>query len=433
MPPLRPTAQDLWRSLEQAAGDPQFLARAAQEFPGLTSALQTGADRRQVLRLMGATLLMAAMSGCDSRFGADLIPAVRIPPNIVPGRPNYYATAHVLGGYAFGIVVRHLMGRPVGIAGNPQHPASLGALEVFGQAQLLDFYDPDRAAELSVGGEPTDRPALQLALRAQRTQLAATRGAGLRVVTGTVTSPTLRARIEALLMQYPQARWAQWEPLARAAVRRGAILAYGRPVELIAHLAAVDVLVSIDGDLLSTNPGRLRYARDFAGRRNPARGAMSRVWAIESTPTLLGSVADHRIVAGPARIQQIMLALARELLGDAGAVRDPQPQRSAWLNALIADLRAARGRALLHVGADQPPELHALAHRINEALGGRGKTFDLIDEIAPPAVDPQAQSLEDLSADMQEGKVAHLLVLDSNPLYTAPAAWNFAQGLKRVP
>jgi molybdopterin-containing oxidoreductase family iron-sulfur binding subunit len=434
VPPLNPAAGSLWRSLEEAARDPAFLARAAQEFPGLTASLDSGMDRRQVIRLMGAALMMAAMTGCDSRFGADLVPAVRMPPNIIPALPNFYATAHVLGGYAFGVVVKHLMGRPVQVQGNPHHPASLGALDVFAQAQVLDFYDPDRASGLSVGGEPTDRQALEAALRSQRELLAARHGAGLRVLTGTVASHTLRARIEALLTQYPNARWTQWEPLSREGPRRGAVLAYGRPVDVIAHLDAVDVLVSIDGDLLSSNPGRLHYARDFASRRNPARGgSMSRVYAIESTPTALGSVADHRIVAGPARLQQIVAVMAGGLLRDPAAVSDPHPERAPWLHAMIEDLRSARGRALVHVGADQPAELHALAHRINEALGGRGKTFDLIDEVAPPAAGEQAQTLEDLSSDMQDGKVAHLLILDSNPAFTAPAAWGFADALKRVP
>ena len=273
------------------------------------------------------------------------------------------------------------------------HPASLGALDVFAQAQLLDFYDPDRASGVSVGGEPTDRQELEAAYAAQR----ATGGEARRGIADVDRHRDLThiaGSIEALLAQYPNARWVQWEPLSTAALRRGAVLAYGRPVDVIAHLDAVDVLVSIDGDLLSTSPGRLHYARDFARRRNPAQGGpMSRVYAIESTPTLLGSVADHRIVAGPARTQQIMATLAQHLLRDPDAVSDPQPERASWLGAMIEDLKNARGRALVHVGADQPAELHALAHRINEALDGRGSTFDLIDEVAPPAAQEQAQTL----------------------------------------
>ena len=271
-----------------------------------------------------------------------------MPPNVIPALPNFYATAHVLGGYAFGIVVKHVMGRPINVEGNRHHPASLGALDVFAQAQLLDFYDPDRAAGLSAGGQLTDWHTLDTAMNEQRAALTASHGAGLRLLTGTVTSPTLRSRIGAVLAQYPQARWTQWEPLSREAVRQGSRLAYGRPVDVIARLEAVDVLVSIDGDLLSTNPGHLRDARDFASRRNPARtGRMSRVYAIESTPTLIGAAADHRIVAGPVRIRQIMNALAAEFLQGSSAGRDTRAQHNAWLEAnacrISSQLRACAG------------------------------------------------------------------------------------------
>ena len=434
MPPLSPVAGTLWRSIEEASRDPEFLSRVAQEFPGLGAQLHGDFDRRQALRLMGAALMMAGVAGCDSKFGADLIPAVRMPPNVLPSVPNFYSTAHVLGGYAIGIVVKHLMGRPVKVEGNPHHPASLGALDVYAQAQVLDFYDPDRAAGISVNGEPSDRQALESALLVQRSALTSRQGAGLRLVTGAVSSPTLRAQIEALLAQYPQARWTQWEPCSRQNVRRGAVLAYGRPVETIAHLDAVDVLVSIDGDLLSSHPGRLHYARDFASRRNPAQTArMSRVYAIESTPTLLGSVADHRIVAGPARIRELLSMLAANLLHDPATPGDSRAQRPAWFVALLEDLRGAPGRALLHAGAEQPAEVHALTHRINEALAGRGKTFEIIDEIAPEASGDRAQSLEELSEEMRAGRVTHLLLLDTNPAFTAPADWGFREALKNVP
>ena len=424
----------LWRSLEAAAADPALLSRMVQEFPGLTAALENGLDRRQVIRLMGAAMMMAGVAGCDSRFGANLIPAVKMPPNIIPALPNFYATAHVLGGYAFGIIVKHLMGRPVNVEGNRHHPASLGALDVFAQAQLLDFYDPDRASALSVGGNPTDWNTLDSAMSEQRATLTDAHGVGLRVVTGAVTSPTLRGRIEAVLAQYPQARWIQWEPLSREAVRQGAVLAYGRSADVIVHLEAVDVLVSIDGDLLTTNPGRLHYARDFASRRNATRTArMSRVYAIESTPTLLGAAADHRIVAGPARLAQIMAALAAQLLHGAAAARDTAPQREPWLAAMLQDLKAAGSRALVHVGSDQPAELQALAHRINEALGARGTTFDVIEEVARPSPADRAQSLQDLTADMHARRVTHLLILDSNPAFTAPAEWGVSEALKNVP
>jgi MoCo/4Fe-4S cofactor protein with predicted Tat translocation signal len=420
--------EKLWRSLEQAAEDPAFLAHAAQEFPGLAAALAEPLGRRQVLRLMAASIALGGLAGCDAKYGGNLIPAVTIPPNIIPALPNFYATAHVLDGYASGVVVKHVMGRPVKVDGNPEHPASLGAIDVYGQAQLLDFYDPDRSAEIMQGSSPAALANLDAVFSDQRAQLAAGHGAGLRILTGSVTSPTVIAQIEAVQRQYPEAQSIQWDPISRDAGRKAASLAYGRALDTIAHLDKADVLLSIDGDLLSSAPGRLRYARDFASRRNPSRTAsMSRVYAIEPTPTLIGSVADHRFIAGPADISRITLALAASILDNAPTTAEP-----GWLAPLVTDLKAARGRVLMHVGAAQPPELHALALQINEALGARGVTYDLIEPPAPQAL-LQADAMAALIADMHAGKVRHLLIVDSNPLYTSPRSWGCAEALKRVP
>ncbi len=419
----------LWRSLEQAADDPVFLARAADEFPGLARALAEPRDRRQMLRLMAAAFALGGLGGCDpGRPYGHLIPAVRIPANIIPAIPNFYATAHVLDGYASGIVVKHNMGRPIKVDGNPNHPASLGATGVFAQAEVLDFYDPDRAAQITAHGEPSDRQTLETALAAQRAALARSRGAGLRILTGTVTSPTLAAQLDALLRQYPEAHWHQWDPVSRDAVLRGATEGYGRPLDMVAHLEQADIVLAIDSDLLSSAPGHLRYARDFAARRNPSRTPrMSRVYAIEPTPTLIGSVADHRFIAGPNELREIVAALAAGILSDAPAGSAPD-----WLDTVIADLKAAQGRALVHVGPDQPAEMHTLALAMNEALGARGVTFELVEPAAHNPVD-QAASLRALIAAMQAGQVTSLLIVDSNPAFAAPGNWGFTKALQRVP
>src|SRR6185437_8425938 len=175
-----------WRSLELLADDPSFVARATQEFPGLAEALASPHDRRRVLKLMAAAFAMGGLGGCDAGApGGTLIPAVRIPPNIIPGLPNFYSTAHVLDGYADGVVVKHQMGRPIKVEGNPRHPASLGATDAIAQAQVLDFYDPDRSAAIAFQRRPSDRQSFLSAWTPQRQRLAQSGGAGLRILTGT--------------------------------------------------------------------------------------------------------------------------------------------------------------------------------------------------------------------------------------------------------
>ena len=424
---MSPVSQQ-WRSLKQLADDPSFIALAAQEFPSLAEALASPRDRRRVLKLMTASFVMAGLGGCDvGAPGGHLIPAVRVPPNIIPGLPNFYATANVLDGYATGVVVEHQMGRPIKVEGNPKHPASLGATDVFAQAQVLDFYDPDRAWAITAHGLPADRQSLQIALTAQRAKIADSRGKGLRILTGTITSPTLAVQLDTLLANYPEARWHQWDPISRANVSKGAVLAYGQPVELTPKLEEADVIFAIDSDLLSSAPGHLRFARDFASRRNPTRThKMSRLYAMEPTPTLTGSVADHRFIAGPRELRQVVIALAAGILQDSPLSAAPD-----WVGKVMADLTANRGRALVHVGPYQPPETHALVHAINEKLGARGNTLDLITPVAH-AVPDQAASLAELVDDMHAGKVNTLLIMDSNPAYAAPGALGFAEALKRV-
>ncbi|MDQ6701970.1 MAG: TAT-variant-translocated molybdopterin oxidoreductase, partial [Pseudomonadota bacterium] len=415
-----------WRSLEQLADDPDFVARAAQEFPSLAEALASPHDRRSALKLMAAAFAMAGLGGCDWAPEGTLIPAVRAPPNIVPGLPNFYASANVLDGYATGVVVKHQMGRPIKVEGNPRHPASLGATDVFGQAQVLDFYDPDRAWAITARGSPSDHSSLQTALAAQRAKIAESRGNGFRILTGAITSPTMAVQLDALLALYPEARWHRWQAISRENVSKGAVLAYGEPVELAPKLDAADVLFAIDSDLLSSAPGHLRFARDFASRRNPTRTRkMSRIYAVEPTPTLTGSVADHRFIAGPHELHQVVMALAAGILGGSAPSGPPD-----WVGQVIADLNAKHGRALVHVGPDQPPETHALVHAINEKLGALGNTLVLLAPGAYPA--DQARPLADLVEDMRTGKVSTLLIMDSNPAYAAPGALGFAAALKRV-
>ncbi|MBO0711124.1 MAG: TAT-variant-translocated molybdopterin oxidoreductase [Acetobacteraceae bacterium] len=422
-----PSINHQWRSLRELADDPAFIAHAAQEFPGLADALAAPVERRRVLQLMAASFAMAGLAGCDSGVpDGGLIPAVQSPPGIIPSLPDFYAGAHVLDGYAEGIVVKHWMGRPIKVEGNPHHPASLGATDAIAQALVLDFYDPERRAAISAHGTPADRPQFQTALASLRAEISATRGAGLRILTGTVTSPTLARQLDALLAQYPEARWHQWSAVSRDAVRKGTALAYGRPHAIIPRPERADVLLAIDSDLLSTAPGHLRFAREFAARRNPVRAKMSRVYSIEPTPSLIGVAGDHRFVASPRETGRIVALLAADILQGA-----PPQDGPSWLAPLLADLKAARGRTLIHAGADQPAETQALVHAMNEALGARGATLDLVEPVEHAPAD-QAASLADLVADMRAGRVDALLILDSNPVYAAPGALGFGEALKRV-
>jgi molybdopterin-containing oxidoreductase family iron-sulfur binding subunit len=185
-----PPVAHQYRGLGSLARDPAFVARASAEFPGLARALAAPRDRRGVLRLMAAGLALAGLGGCDDgEPGGVLVPPVLPPRNTVS--PGHHLYASVLGGYGTGILVQHTLGRPIKVEGNPLHPASLGGTSAIGQAEILGFYDPDRSRGIIRDGESQAWSSLLTALAAQRDALARSRGEGFRILTGTVTSPTL--------------------------------------------------------------------------------------------------------------------------------------------------------------------------------------------------------------------------------------------------
>src|SRR5437773_5918085 len=184
-----------WRSLDELAQTSEFKEMMAREFPDGASELEDGTTRRNFLKNMAASLALAGLStSCTKRPEGKIVPYVRQPEEMIPGRPLFFATACTFGGYARGILVESHEGRPTKIEGNPDHPASLGAADAIGQAHVLDLYDPDRSQTVTRRGEVSSWSEL---IAAVTTELAAKRaagGQGIRILTETITTPTLFAQ-----------------------------------------------------------------------------------------------------------------------------------------------------------------------------------------------------------------------------------------------
>src|SRR5205085_4283999 len=214
-----PQRRTYWRTLDELAELPEIATRLDHEVSRLGRELGT-IERRRFLQLMAASLALGGLSGGLSGCGPEenprqLLPYVEQPPGIVPGLARAYATAVTEGGYATGVLVTHRTGRPVKIEGNPDHPASRGAASAIMQASILGLYDPHRTQSILHQGQITSWEAFVTAIIERRGEWAKNHGAGLRLLTGTVTSPTLIAQIAALQQQFPALRWHRWEPLDR--------------------------------------------------------------------------------------------------------------------------------------------------------------------------------------------------------------------------
>jgi MoCo/4Fe-4S cofactor protein with predicted Tat translocation signal len=436
--PQSGSARDrFWRSLDERAGSESSRQSLAHEFPegrSLKSIAPAGLNRRDLLKLMGASAGLAGLTACTKLPPEKIVPYVRQPEDFVPGIPLFYATAMPFGGVGRGLLVESHLGRPTKVEGNPGHPGSLGAADVFGQASVLTLYDPDRSQVPyhlgHVGAWESFIADFGNALVNER----ASGGAGLRILTGTITSPTLAAQLNAVLKQFPSARWHQYEPCGRHNTREGARLAFGQYVNTVYRFDKADVILSLDSDVFFAEPGSLRYARDFADHRRVSgpESSMSRLYAFESTPSITGSQADHRFPLRSSDIETVARGIAAGLGVSAGSPPPlPKEVPADWVAAIVRDLQAHKGSSLVLAGEQQPPAVHVLAHAMNQALGNAGQTVVHTEPIEASPTD-EIKSLKDLVADMDSGHVHTLLMLGSNPIYNAPADVPFAAALNKV-
>jgi MoCo/4Fe-4S cofactor protein with predicted Tat translocation signal len=421
-----------WRSLDELAGTKAFEDFLHREFPRFASEWDSGdSGRRKFLQVAGASIALAGLTACTRQPAEKIVPYVKAPEDIVPGKPLFFATSVSMNGVGAGVLAESHMGRPTKIEGNPEHPGSLGAADVFAQASVLQLYDPDRSQTVLKYGEIATWSAFQTDVAELRKSLQGRRGAGLRILTETVTSPTLASEIEGILALYPEAKWAQYDPTGPHGARLGSQAAFGEIVGYHFNVAAAKVILAVDSDFLTSGPGSVRYAREFADGRRVRGGnyQMNRLYAVESTPSNTGGKADHRWAMKPSDIGPFLAALARELGIDTGSLSPGQAP--SWLKPLADDLKANAGASLIVVGDEQPAAVHALAHAINVTLGNAGRTVIYRQPLEARPAD-QVGALKQLVADMESGSVEVLLIVGGNPVYNAPADLNFSAALDKV-
>jgi len=431
-----PDAPRFWQSIEELSDTKSFRDFRDNEFPANSESDRKtfSLERRDVLKLMAASAAAAGLSACTKLPPEKIVPYAHPPEEIIPGRPLFYATSFPHHGVSTGVLVESHMGRPTKVEGNPEHPGSNGGTSVFMQASILNMYDPDRSQSVLHEGRVSTWDDFIAAMGNARTRFFPT-GAGLRILTGTATSPTLASQMQSLMKQFPQAKWHQWEPCGGHNVREGARLAFGRPVNTVYHFEQADVIVSLDADFLVNGSGYVRHSRDFGSRRDLAAGPdskLNRLYVAESMSTSTGAVADHRIALRSSDIDD----LARQLAAAVGVAVPPSANASpkipaGWVSAVSRDLAAHKGSSIVIAGEQQPPFVHALAHAINEKLGNVGKTVTYTEPIEVNPVD-QIDSLRELVNDLKSGQVQMLVIIASNASYNAPADLGFDSALRNA-
>ncbi len=434
--------QDYWRSLEELAETDDFRHQLDNEFPGGIEA-PGGMTRRRFLQIMSASIALTSFAGC--RWPVEkIMPFAKRPAGYEPGTPVQFATAFDLGPVAYGVLATSYDGRPIKIDGNPDFALSLGATSALAQASVLGLYDPDRSRRvLSRRGRSATETDWAAFAAWAKDHFAGLRksGAGVAILTGAATSPSLHTLLGRAARTFPGAQVYLWEPVCRDNEVKGLKMAFGKPARTQLDLERADVILDFDANLMQDHPAALRNSRRFAQRRKPEHGKMNRLYCWENGFSITGGMADHRFPTAARDVGPAVWALAAELvLGEglplplgAGISRG---ELSPWrghaaggphLGAVARDLMASRGKSLLLAGLRQPPEIHALVHTLNVALGNVGHAVTYI-----PVETPPAGTIEDLARDLDAGRIDTLVVLDSNPVYTAPADLDFAAALGKA-
>jgi molybdopterin-containing oxidoreductase family iron-sulfur binding subunit len=421
------TGRRYWKNLDELAETPAFQELMQEEFPRQAGAGEwvDPVSRRGFLKVMGASFALAGLAGCTKQPDEPIFPYVKQPEDLVLGKPMYFATAHPFPTGAVPLLVKSDAFRPIKLEGNPEHPVGKGKSDAFTQASLLDLYDPDRSKSPYYRGEKSDFGAFQeqFAAAAKKTN----GGEGIYFLSETITSPTLAAQWKQVQAKYPQAKLVQYDAINQDAARVASKAAFGGYYDTQYKLEEADVILSLDADFLGGIgfPGFLPMAAAYAERhRFEAGKPMNRLYVVETTPSVTGFKAEHRLALKPSEIDVFAAALA----GGSGGGLSPDAQK--FLAAVQGDIKKSGGKYAVVAGPQSSLAAHQAALALNAEAAGKTVVYT---ETVAAIPSEQTADLKALVADMNAGKVQWLVMLGVNPLYSAPADLSFADALNKVP
>ncbi|MFA6544434.1 MAG: TAT-variant-translocated molybdopterin oxidoreductase [Limisphaerales bacterium] len=430
IPPVCPepeTGPQYFRSPEALADAPELREWAEREFPAGASELTAAESRRDFMKLMSASFMLAGfgLTGCR-RPTENIYPFGKQPEGYIHGVPQHFATAMPTRTGAIPLLAKSSDGRPTKVEANPLHPDQAGT-DQFTQASVLGLYDPDRAQHFRNKGNIAKRVSALDALAQLARSAAANGGRGLAVIAESSSSPT-RARLQAAFAaKFPGAVWANYDAVDSTIHTQAASLVAGKAVTPYFKFALARRVLSLDCDFLGGEDEMYRYTRDFAKGRKISKpdaakkdGLINRLYAVESLMTLTGGNADHRLRVAPSQVAAVAAQLAAEVLRLAGAPARLNTAKLAtgvkvdarWITECAKDLVAHKGMALVVAGQRQPLAVHVLAHAMNEVLGAFDRTIELHDAPKPAANLAAAAGAETV------------VVLGANPAYTASEIWS---------
>ncbi|MEX0719373.1 MAG: TAT-variant-translocated molybdopterin oxidoreductase [Balneolaceae bacterium] len=442
MKDLEPTDQQMsevkkntyWKSLNELAQNKEYQKFTEREFPENASELTDGVSRRGFLRVMGASIALAGLAACR-RPVQKILPYSNQPEDVVAGNPLYYATSMPFQGNLIGLVAENHEGRPTKLEGNSLHPASHGSTNIYNQAATLELYDPDRSRSPLRNGKGVsvedfaEFASSHFSNTNQR----------IAFISEANSSPTYNGLKNEVLNKFNNASWVTYEPFGEDNAIEGTQIAFGQRVRTLYNFDNADVVLSLNDDFMGSNhPNGITYARQIAAKRrmNNTGDSMSRIYAVEDSYSPTGSFADHRLKLKASEIESFTYALASALSGRINGLNafsgiNNQFTDHHWISVLADELISNSGRSAISAGAEHKAEVHAAVGAINLALGNVGNTVSYL-EVPHFNEQNNRQAFADVVEQMKTGNIDTVVLVGTNPVFTAPDDLGFEEALSNV-
>lgn len=428
------TNKKYWKGLEELNETPEFLANQGREFAEdlpVDDSSSSTSNRRDFLKTMGFGLGAVTLAACNRAPVHKSIPYLIKPEEITPGVANYYATTY--NGY--GVLVKTREGRPIKIEGNPNSPFTKGGVCASGHASVLDLYDSGRLQGPMLNGAATSWEEADTMLMQELGAVAAA-GKNIRILSGTVLSPSTQAIIDEFTAKYPTTKHVVYDTLSASAIVNANKNSFDKAVLPSYKFDKAELIVSFGADFLGTWIAPVEFTKGYVSNRNAAalkeRKTMSRHIQFESGLSITGSNADKRVAIKPSQEGLAVLALYNKLASMAGVATFnaamPEGKEKA-IEETAKELMAAKGKALVVCGSNDV-SVQVVVNAINSLLGSYGTTIDL-DNVSFERQGNDAEVME-LVKEMNNGQVDALFVYGVNPSYSLANAKEFNEGLKKV-
>lgn len=386
-------------------------------------------DRRTFLKLAGFSFAGSVIAGCQQASVEKAIPFLIKPEEVTPGVATWYATTCGGCNASCGVLAKNRDGRPIKLEGNPDHPLSHGGLCAVGQASLLPLYDSQRLRHPMIDGREASWDEMDRMIIDGLERIKAS-GRAVRVLSGSVTSPTTRAAITTFLATFKDARHVVYDALSSSAILDAHQKTHN--VRVLPHYRfdRADVIVSFDADFLGTWISPVEFTAAYRAGRSlegtPPK--FSHHIQVESRLSLTGSNADRRICVAPRELRGMIRELARQIAFLAGErASGTEDER---VSGIAARLWKARGRSLVVSGVNDV-STQILINTINHLLGN----YDSTVQIDRPSYQVQGNDseLQTLVAELRSGSIAALIIYAANPVFDLPEGNEIAGYIKNVP